>query len=236
MMIASADGCKAGWLVALSDSWPCKSVPRLIICKEFRCMLSLLPVCETVVLDIPIGLPEAGAKRTCDLDAREALGEAGRSRVFFAPPRVALQASTPHEFQANLRRLTGAGAGLPVWGIVPKLHEVDAAMKPELQQQIFEFHPELVWRRLAGKTLTSKHTPEGIQERLDVLRPLIPELDALLRWTGRTGRAVSADDILDALVGLSAADAIGTDTSTPRRLPAGEVPTDSRGLRMEMWF
>ena len=58
---------------------------------------------------------------------------------------------------------------MPVWGIVPKLREVDAVMTPGLQKRVMEFHPGLVWKRLAGRVLAPKHGARGAVQRLAVL-------------------------------------------------------------------
>ncbi len=49
-------------------------------------------------------------------------------------------------------------------------------------------------------------------------------------------RGAKADDILDAIVGLSVAHGIAIDPAYDRRLPAGEAQIDERGLRMEIWY
>jgi predicted RNase H-like nuclease len=47
------------------------------------------------------------------------------------------------------REIRGKGSGLPVWGIVPKMLEVNRLMEervandPAVQGRIIEFHPEL---------------------------------------------------------------------------------------------
>ena len=49
-------------------------------------------------------------------------------------------------------------------------------------------------------------------------------------------KGVQLDDVLDAVVGLSVAQAI-VDGATPvRRFPTSRPPVDDRGLRMEMWY
>lgn len=235
-MIAGVDGCRAGWVVAISDIWPCLEAPCLLICRDFACVLAATKCCSIVLVDIPIGLPTGNQRRQCDLEAKNELGREGGSRVFLAPPRESLDAKDAHSFQAKVRALTGKGAGYPVWPLVGKLLEVDEAMNPKAQDRVFEFHPELVWKRLSGRTLTSKGTKQGIAERRDLLLPMVPKLDSFIDWPRHAGRAVRADDILDALVGLVAAIRLVQKPSSPSRLPASTTVRDSRSLRMEMWF
>lgn len=191
---------------------------------------------RAVVVDMPIGLPALGDVRRCDVLARKRLGPDGRSRVFAAPPRELLELDTPESFQRAHRRAFGMGAGLPVWGIVPKLREVDEVMTPGLQRRIREFHPDLAWRGRVGRTLGSKHVHDGITERLALLRSVVPRLDDALAWRGRLGRAAHLDDLLDALIGLLVARGLARSPMASRRLPGAPPPTDARGLRMEIWF
>jgi predicted RNase H-like nuclease len=240
-MIASADGCKGGWVVAIADGWPCKESPRLLICKNFAEVVSETKSCSATVVDMPIGLPAGPpadeGHRQCDKDAREKLGRHGWNRVFLVPPRRTLEAQSLVEFQSSHASLLNCGAGLPVWGIVSKLKEVDQAMTPALQDRIYEFHPELVWWRLSGHTLSSKHGAAGIIERLEILREMIPTLDRLHEWDGAKSLGhAKIDDLLDALVGLPVAGGIASTPQTSWRLPEKEPKRDERGLRMEMWY
>jgi predicted RNase H-like nuclease len=248
--IGSADGCKGGWVLALGERWPCTQPPRLHLCADFRRVLALARSCSAVVVDMPIGLPSDVRPRACDELARQELGSC-RSRVFRAPPRQALRARTVREFQEIHRRICGVGAGYPVWNIAAKMREVDAAMSPPLQQRVVEFHPELVWKRLAGKALPSKHGKAGLRARLSILRRFVPGMAAALRWRERFAGSVDLDDVLDAVVGLAAAHAVSrarrgsTARGSPAdsdisgragRLPPERPPRDARGLRMEIWF
>jgi predicted RNase H-like nuclease len=184
---------------------------------------------------MPIGLPSGGEPRTCDLEARNALGKSGQTRFFLCPPRQCLDADTPEEFQKRFKKLTGKGAGLPVWGIVRKIKEVDAEMTPELQDRVMEFHPELAWKGLAGTVLDSKHGAEGLLHRINILNKhetaWLPGLK-----TRHLPSKVKLDDVLDCLVGLSVAHAITEDPSYKNRIPRSDPPKDERRLRMELWF
>src|SRR5207248_1097349 len=84
------------------------------------------------------------------------------------PPRSCLEAKTPSEFQTMHFGARAKGAGLPVWGILPKIIEVNRLLEerittdPRLQDRIIEFHPELTWKRLAGSsTLSSTWIADG---------------------------------------------------------------------------
>lgn len=82
--------------------------------------------------------------------------------------------------------------------------------------------------------MASKHGACGLFRRLDVLKAACPGLGELGRLPAMRG--AKADDILDAIVGLSVAHGIAIDPAYDRRLPAGEAQIDERGLRMEIWY
>ncbi|NJB68786.1 putative RNase H-like nuclease [Desulfobaculum xiamenense] len=247
-MIAGVDGARGGWVVALADDWPSPTPPTLHLAPDFAAVVALTKQCAAVALDMPIGLPCGSDVRACDMCARSELARRSPqdikapSRLFMVPPREAICAShgDPAEFQRLHRLHRGVGAGLPVWGIVPKIIEVDDALgtDPSLQERIVEFHPELAFAHLAGEVLPSKHTAAGAMRRLATLCDHIPDVARLA--VPPNFSPVMLDDVLDALVGLSTAAHLATvaDRSHPqsRRLPHDAVPTDSRGLRMEIWF
>ena len=233
MMIAGVDGCRAGWFVALAETWPGNKVPSFAVCPEFRDVLAFTASCKMIVVDMPIGLPSEAEKRKCDLEVRNLLAPEGRSRVFFTPPCTTLDASSYNIFLEKHRQATGRGASRQTYGIVPKLREVDPVMTPELQERVREFHPELAWKRLAGKVLKSKHTENGINDRWSILEKSgaywVKDLKDRKPPVG-----TKIDDVLDAFVGLHVAVSITNNTAP--RLPKSEIQHDSRGLRMEIWY
>jgi len=76
-MIASVDGCKGGWLVAKSQSWPFDQSLQFEVHHDFNSVLENTDSCAVVVVDMPIGLPEDSEPRACDVAARQTLGTAG---------------------------------------------------------------------------------------------------------------------------------------------------------------
>lgn len=232
-MIAGVDGCKAGWVVVMADEWPIRT-PTLVVCRDFATVLAVTQRCVMVTVDIPIGLPPAGQLRECDALAKKILGRRAPC-VFFPPPRTLLELTDYAAFNKKHREKFGKGIPKQSFALRPKLLEVDRWMTPERQIRIREFHPELVWYRLAAEVLPSKHKAEGIAARRKILRPIVPCLDDLLASPSHAGRSVKADDVLDALAGLELAHRL-----TARPLKAGclppRSPRDERGLRMEIWF
>src|SRR3954447_20737539 len=79
--VAGVDGCPSGWVVAMGSD--------VDVVPTFADVLAATRDAVCVAVDMPIGLPDAGA-RACDVAARVALGPR-RSSVFPAPRRALLR-------------------------------------------------------------------------------------------------------------------------------------------------
>jgi len=185
--VLGVDGCKGGWLAAevgpSGISWQLFASAR-----DF-----LAHPCDVVAVDIPIGLPASGV-RQCDVLARRALpGQA--SSVFSAPVRPVLGAQTYAEARAISVGVDGRSLSAQCFGIVPKIAEVDRALRGRSGAEVLEVHPEVSFRALTRDRLPSKRTAAGRDVRLAALRTWLPvELPS-----PPPGRA-AIDDCLDALV------------------------------------
>ena len=120
----------------------------------------------------------------------------------------------------------GIGVGAQAWGLAKKLREVDDLMSPEKQVLIYEVHPELSFREMAGHHLQhSKKSSAGKSERINLL------LDAgfpdLFLDRGRT------DDFFDACAALWTAERIYRGEA--KRIPP-IIERDPRGLDMAIWY
>jgi len=234
--LAGVDGCRAGWIVALSSN---RVEPhRLEICSAFRDVLDLAGDAGIIVADIPIGLldeRQAGGRQV-DREARKMLGPR-RSSVFSPPIRPALGCQ---DWQAARE----FGLTLQGFGILPKIREVDQVMTPALQRRVIESHPEVAFRQLAGSPMeNNKKRSAGRRELLRVLATA-GSIEPLSHFTNieRTfeqdrqqfrRREVALDDIIDAYVMLVVASRYASGEAD--RIPA-TPPVDGRGLRMEIWF
>ncbi len=221
----------------MGPAWPCRKPIKIEFCKNFENVWEVTSGCKAVAVDIPIGLPDGPATRACDHAARLALGNR-RSSVFLAPPRSCLDTPSPTEFQDMHNELRDIGAGYPVWGIVPKMLEVNLIMEARvayspIQDRIIEFHPELTWQRLAHPAnLSSKKGAEGILQRLILLEALSPGWLPKVPLKIRGNPAI--DGVLDAVVGISATQSFFR--KKVQRYPVGEPDQNSAGLRMEIWY
>jgi predicted RNase H-like nuclease len=212
--IAGVDGCRAGWVVVHGGD--------AAVHADFAGVLGALPDDAVVAIDMPIGLPdrhEPGG-RAVDRAARMQLGRK-RNSAFSPPPRGALGARTLADARRRGGRLT-----LQALYLSPRIEDVDNVMTPELQQRVFEVHPELSFAAMndGQPVLAPKRSAAGSELRQALLaRAAVP--------VPARPRGAALDDLLDACALSWSAQRI-TD-GTARRIP--DAPArDERGLLMEL--
>lgn len=228
--LAGVDGCRGGWVVATAGATDARSPAvgevAVRVVPRFADVLRL--GAGTVAVDIPIGLPDAGA-RACDLAARRLLGPR-RSSVFPAPVRAALDAHG-RGWEATLgasRAAAGTGLSRQAFHLLPKIAEVDDALGTVDAWLVVEAHPELAFTRLAGEPLAHpKRVAEGRAQRVALLRPAIPQVDDLL---ADRPRGCAPDDLLDALALLGTARRLRDGTAEL----LGDGSADRRGRPMQI--
>ena len=232
--VAGADGYRDGWFVVLWETGT-GTVRRRVI-ETYEALLHLPESPAVIGVDVVIGLPEEAVSggRACDRAARQLLGRPRSSSVFSPPAAAALQADSYDDAQ-RLNRASGPdapGLTLQTYHLFPKMRAVAEAMSPARQQWVREVHPELAFYAMNGDTAVSesKHTEAGRTRRAALLTQNgFPEAVA----ADRPG-AVGVDDVLDAHAVCWTARRLHAGTA--QRLPPSEdVPTNDRGLRMEIW-
>jgi len=226
VIVWGVDGCAAGWIAVRIDGATARDF--LIVNR-----LASLNIGDAAMLyiDIPIGLPETGY-RGCDVAAR-ALLKGAQSRVFLGLRRPLLRYLNDYPAANAWAKSDGKGLAKQSFNILPKIAEVDALITPDRQRSFRESHPELVFARLNGGTaLVSKHQPEGLKVRRDILAHY--GFDMIDQWLGTLrGSGAKADDLLDACVLAFAARE--TAQGSAQRVPYPET-RDAKGLSMEIWF
>jgi predicted RNase H-like nuclease len=230
-LVLGVDGCRSGWC-AVPVEVTSQVVVRPPFIATFRELLD--SGADVIAIDIPIGLPHDARNRACDLEARRLLGRAW-PRVFLPPVRAALEATDYRVACDAHRRVTGRMISQQCFGILPKIREVDEAMKPAYQERVLEAHPELALAALncGAPVLAGKTTAEGRAIRWELLRSVFPELASAPPSGRELPPGCAADDYIDALA--CAWTAVCALRGTARRVP--EAPdTVARGLRMEIWI
>ena len=225
--VLGVDACRAGWVgVVLRPG----TAPVVLVAATVAELLELArpdgPV-ALVAVDIPIGLPDSGA-RQADALARKALpGKA--SSVFTTLTRAAYQAETYAEGrEANKRATGGVSASAQAYALRTKILEVDAWVRSGPGVPVIEVHPELSFATLAGAPLLdSKKSAEGAAARRSVLGTAGLAAPA---WS--SGSGYDEDDLLDACAAAWTAQrhAAGTAESLP-----AEPEVFSDGLAAAIW-
>lgn len=192
-----------------------------------------------IAVDIPIGLARGGS-RSCDIEARKALGPRCNS-VFPVPDPVLLDRAIDEALdydQANKlsRSLLNKGLQKQAFAIFSKIAKVNGSMTAELQERVIEVHPEVCFWSLAGQQPMEhpKKKSEGFEERRNYLLGALEGAYIPSRQeAGRIAPPAKADDVLDATVAAWTAWRFAKGISNC--LPP-EPLTDARGLRMEMVY
>jgi predicted RNase H-like nuclease len=227
--VLGVDGCNGGWIVAARERGAirCRRVAKL----DELFAESLAP--RIVAVDIPIGLPESGA-RECDVAARMLLGPKRGSSVFPAPLRALLAAKTYEEAGSLRERIEGKRISKQAWMIYPKIAEVDLLLRrsPAARAATHEVHPEVSFYYLNGHSpiVAPKRRSAGQAERLALIRHWCG--DSIQHELGRSRVLTCAsDDIIDAFAALWSAERIAAGRAVT--LPANPE-LDSHGLAMSI--
>ena len=169
MTVLGLDGCRSGWVaVAIDgdgfvDAFIAKDVAEAESAGRERWNVS------TIVVDIPIGLPDGGP-RQADVEARAFIGPR-RNSVFPTPVRAAVTAPTYPEAVAASVEACGKSLSKQAWAIAPKIREVDAFLRSgESATRILEGHPEVSFRAMANGVLEHyKKSLSGLLLRRELL-------------------------------------------------------------------
>ncbi len=233
--VCGIDGCRTGWIGVLL---PETGAPTVLVTPALDALLGHPAAPSVIAIDMPIGLPErvGPGGRGPERHARAVLGPR-QSSVFSIPSRAAVMAADYGE-ACRLALETSEPprkVSRQAFGLFPKIRALDGLMTPDLEDRIFESHPELAFRQLNGgapmslpKKVKNVAHPPGLDER----RALLVRHGYSPALLERPPRGAGMDDLLDAAVLALVA----------RRIHRGEaecfppVPDrDGRGLRMAIF-
>lgn len=189
-----------------------------------------LPAAALVCVDMPIGLPDSGA-RGADAEARALLGS--RRNSVFLGFRRPLLGHDDYRAANAWAKADGAGLSKQAWNLLPKIRELDELMTPARQDRVRETHPELAFMAMTGAPMARpKRDPMGLLARRDaVIAAGFEEIDQWMMALER--RRAKPDDLLDACALCHSAARIARGEG--RRVPQ-DPPMDAKGLRMEIWY
>jgi predicted RNase H-like nuclease len=176
-MLAGADGCRRGWVLATRDG--AEVVPTLA---------TVVARYERVGVDMPIALADTWGRR-CDNEARRLLARRA-STIFSAPPRQLLTHTDYPSANGASKQLFGRGLTRQAFNLLPKIREV-VALALEWPSRLLEVHPECSFRTMSGRDLPPKRTAAGFDERRALIESVFGPVDTKLAGAAR-------DDVLDA--------------------------------------
>jgi predicted RNase H-like nuclease len=224
--VLGIDACRAGW-VGIAVRGP---AVRAYVHAEISGLVMLAATdgpLAAIGIDIPIGLPDATARRA-DLLARSAAGARWAS-VFVTPVRTALEIADYQQASALNRQLTGSGISRQAFNLRDKIMQVDRWLA-QAPCPVGEVHPELSFAELAGAPLmTAKSTWAGAVTRHCLLASAGIELVGSL---GLDGQLAGVDDVLDAAAVAWTARRLAAGCA--RRLPV-ETEMFSDGIDAAIW-
>lgn len=165
MKTAGIDGCKAGWILITFD----EDNPGYEVLRTKNDLKEAFHRFDRIFIDMPIGLEDDQYTRECDALLRKKLGPEYAPSVFSPPIRPALHA--PSYVEANMQsyEFTEKKLTVQAWNITPKIKVVDRFLtdEPDLQDVVFESHPELLFMNLnGGMIFQKKSTKKGLRHRL----------------------------------------------------------------------
>ena len=231
MRAVGVDACRGGWVAV----WLADARLNARFHKSFEGLVTAYPHVACIAVDIPIGLSSAGA-RACDKAARELLGAPRNSSVPPAPDPRLLTVPDFATATARSMALTRKGVSRQVFATFPGVAEVDELVTPLLQNWIVEVHPEVsFWAMAGGRATThSKSTPEGFEERRDLLtRALAIRMPATKLESRDLIPKAAPDEVLDAAAAVWSAPRVADGLAG--RIPE-TVELDRRGRRMEIVY
>lgn len=192
------DGCKGGWVVvSISNSG-----------FEIKIIESISEVlnhngCDSVLVDMPIGLPQSTDDVRPDAVVRTMLkGKA--SSIFSTPCRQAVFADTYSEANEINRQVLGKGLSKQSYAICGKIKEIDEFLcnNPQYKNRLLESHPELCFAKLnlGVPIYENKHTYEGIRKRIELLSQYYDKTKEILAYVNNDKKLKNClDDVIDAL-------------------------------------
>ena len=203
MQVVGIDACRGEWLaVALEDG----RFAGAMLVRTIAEALKRYEDAGAVAVDIPVGIIETYG-READRAARRFIHPRGSS-VFPTPPRPVLEAPDYDVARAVCDERGWPRPSRQSFGMRRRILEADRAARQD--ERVFEVHPEVSFRQLAGRPLERKSTLLGQTQRRDALASVGIHLEGPVD-----------DDLLDAAVAAWSAARFARGEAVP--LPEGHT-------------
>lgn len=200
--VAGVDGCQNGWVAVLLSG----GEGTIIHARTVHELMDQLDGTETILIDMPIGLPKnkEEAEYRPEKRARTFIPKKGAS-IFNAPSEQAAYCTNYTDANMTNRHILSKGLSMQSYYICDKIREVDTFIKedPVHGNMLMESHPEVCFARLAPDKepiLNHKRTPTGKNKRLALLQTYAPDVVEGVKRELSSSAALQriADDVIDA--------------------------------------
>ncbi len=145
--VAGVDGCKAGWIAVFRWLGGDRE-PEVHVFEQFAELVSSQCSPRKVAVDMPIGLPDKIGRcgRGPEKAVRPLLGMR-QSTVFSIPARAAIYCEDYREAcsMALAHSSPPKKVSKQAFYLFPKIREIDQLMTPELEERVYEVHPEVAF-------------------------------------------------------------------------------------------
>jgi predicted RNase H-like nuclease len=225
MRVAGVDVWKGRWLAVVLRG---RSYESAHVASEIAKLLGDIGKLAAVGIDMPIGLTSGKERREADGAARAFVGRPRGSSVFPTYPREVYAASTIKAAREVSLRLLGISTSDQAYRLGDRLLELERAVVG--RADIWEVHPEVSFRAMAGRHLTWPKTSwNGLHDRLDLLQGAGIEIPVSIADIGNAG----TEDVLDAAAAAWSASRIAEGSA--RSLP--DKPTQFiDGRALAIWY
>jgi len=227
------DSCMGKWLVvALTDNGFEVNLIKNIgdVCKKYK-------DADSIIVDMPIGLPESLTDIRPDCELRKRLkGKA--SVVFNTPCRQAVYAANYTKAIEENRKVLQGSISPCANAMIPKIREIDSFLceNSEWKNRLVESHPEFCFAALNKNNpiLDNRQTLLGVQKRMEALSKYYPESYAVVEQFQKISHLTMSsklDHVIDALA-LAVIGVLGTKNGF---FTIPTVPMeDSRKIKMQI--
>ena len=223
-VVIGVDGCKGGWVFVRLENGAFESAA---VYAHFAVGVAESGDATVIGVDMPIGYPAPPARvRAADGEARAMVTPLAAS-VFTTPHPDVLRLPDWRTANDRSRELTERGLSKQSFALVPKILEVQAVATRN--ERVYEVHPEVSFRKLAGHPLVSKKSWNGHTQRR---ASLVAAGIVIPQDLGRAGTA-AADDILDAAVAAWSASRIAEGMATTLPNPPER---DANNRKVAIWY
>ena len=227
------DGTKGGWLAACLVN----GIVNVKIYSTINELCSENCDADSIIIDIPIGLPENNIDIRPDKELRKYL-KGKTSSVFPTPCRQAVNINDKQKAKEKNINVLGKSLSEQSLAICGKIKETDDFLcnNTEWINRLVESHPEFIFMILNDgfPIIENKKTKNGIDKRLSILRKYINNIDYIINeMSSQKGMKKRVDDIIDAaslaVIGkLGIINGFRTIPENPRK--------DNRSIKMQIVF